>query len=99
MLASNPTSGLSLVEIIDFDVSAKNRVCGAGFSSLVPAGSGTRSMDSKRFLGLLCDPRPRAGDGDLTRVYQLAAGGVAAGAAGAGFAAAAVAASFASWAR
>src|SRR5258706_379940 len=60
MLASKPTSGLSLRAMIDLEESGRNWVAGDEVSS---ASSATRSTFSKRFLGLPAEPRPRGADG------------------------------------
>src|SRR5262245_19771520 len=58
MLASKPTSGLSLYAMMLLDVLLEGCVRGDDVSSS-SANSGIRSIVSKRFLGLLADPRPR----------------------------------------
>src|SRR5712692_4949514 len=86
------------------EVSARNWVCGEEISSLLSyVGSAIRSMGSKRFFGLLAEPRPRTGRGVFMPFYP-AAGGAEAGAVGgaaaagcAAFAPAAVLASRARW--
>jgi hypothetical protein len=50
--------------MIDRERSGKNSVCGEEISSLSCRGSGTVSMDSNRFFGLLAEPRPRTGNGE-----------------------------------
>src|SRR5581483_4122598 len=61
MLASKPTSGLSLYAIIDFEASGRNCVAGEEVSSA--SGSATRSTFSNRFFGLSAEPRPLKPDG------------------------------------
>src|SRR5258708_35307409 len=61
--------------MIDFELSTKNWVCGEEISSLSCGGSGTRSMDSKRFFGLTAAPRPRTGGSEVIRYPRKRRGG------------------------
>jgi hypothetical protein len=56
--------------MIDREASAKNSVCGEETSSFSSPASKTSSTDSKRFLGLPADPRPRSGRGLLCMVHR-----------------------------
>ena len=73
-----------------------------GGRNLVAAFRGLRyrSMASKRFFGLLAEPRPRMGPGLRMKVYPVVGGAPAAGVAGAAVCAIFLAdADLASWAR
>src|SRR6266704_6254527 len=58
-LASNPTSGLSLVLMMESEWSLKNCVCGAGSSGSFHSASRSREIFSKRFGGFSAAPRAR----------------------------------------
>src|SRR5512135_1453051 len=62
--------------MIDLLWSGKNWLCGAEVWSKSSVGSGTRSMASKRFFGLLTDPRPRRRGGEAMAAYRRSIGRV-----------------------
>src|SRR5436190_10159388 len=67
-LASNPTSGLSLVLMIESEWSLKNCVWGAGSSGSFQSGLRSREIISKRFGGFSAAPRVR-GVGALSCIF------------------------------
>ena len=78
--------------MIVLEWSGKNCVSGEEIPSSLSGGSNTRSVDSKRFFGLVLEPRPRRGGSAVIKRSDQLVGVV-------GFAAAAAAANFASRAR
>src|SRR5260370_18687683 len=70
MLASKPTSGLSLVAMIERDESLKNCVAGAALSCSPASGSGSYARRSNRLVGLSEAPRPCRGNKDPDMAFS-----------------------------